>query len=133
MWTPAFLFLVFTAVILDDSGSGVDGEAKSPRMQQRKLQRSPKVRRARPQPSDEEQGLESSGDSSGRGSVGRKAQSSRKRPMDCREKLSSSRKTQKNGKVSVASGAAEAAGTPGHESRNGIEGMPSCHLQDRVT
>lgn len=119
------LFHVFTAGTLDDSSEDVDGDGK--RMQQRKLQRSPKVVKARPPLCDEEHGLESSMDNSGLGSIISKVQNSRKRSVDRREKLST-RKTKKNGKPSVASGAAEAAGTPDYESRNNTEGGLNCRV-----
>lgn len=114
--------LSFTADTPDDSSNEVDSDSRSPRMQQRKLQRSPKVvRRARPQPNDEEHGLELNLDIGGHGSRVPRAQNSRKRSADRKEKLSS-RRTPKDGKTSVASGAAEAAGTHEHERRSGAEG-----------
>ena len=119
------MLYVFATGTLDDSSNDVDGDAK--RMQQRKLQRSPKVVKAHPPLCDGEHGLESSMDNSGLGSGVSKVQNSRKRSVDRREKLSM-RKTKKNGKPSVASGAAEAAGTPDHESRNTTEGGLNCHL-----
>ena len=107
--------MYITADTLDDGSSGVEGDGE--KIQQRKLQRSPKVMRARPQQCDEDPCFESSMESSGP-----KLRDSRKRSVDRRGKLTSTRKTNKNGKLSVASGAAEAAGSPDCDSRNCAEG-----------
>ena len=96
-------------------------------MQQKKLQRSPNAVRARPQPTDEEHGLELNLDIGRHGSRVSKVHNSRKRSAERRDKLLSSRRTAKNGKTSVASGAAEAAGTHHeHERRSGAEGTYVC-------
>lgn len=92
-------------------------DSHSDKMHQRKLQRSPKVVKARPPQCNDDQNLDSSLDNSGP-----KLRNSRKRSVERREKLSGTRKTNKNGKLSVASGAAEAAGSPDYDSRNSTEG-----------
>ena len=110
-----FFCIYTTTGTLDIDGTGVDDDGV--RTPQRKLQRSPKVVKARPQQGDEEQSFESSMENSGP-----KLQNSRKRSVERRGKVSGTRKTNKNGKLSVASGAAEAAGSPDYDSRNCTEG-----------